>query len=126
MHNGGNKKTPLPYEYGTDRQEYVEQVAKKFGINLKGSGQKIQVIYDDTIDFTQEGLTKAKEGGLIIRVGPGSFKTSNPADLEANVANTIAHELRHARNYLKGLKIDDELDALASGEKLEAYIKGCK
>jgi hypothetical protein len=55
----------------------------------------------------------------IIELGPKAFFS------EAELANTIAHELNHARSYLKGGSAPEET-AYASGNTLEDYIRGKK
>jgi hypothetical protein len=125
VHNqNGFQPIDYTYEMAQNKQLYIDAITERYGFNLRG----IQILYDSSLDPINElGLTKKIDGGLIVRVGPGSFNTSDNLLREANVAETIAHELRHARNYLKGLNIYDELDAIASGESLRNYIlrKGC-
>ena len=53
----------------------------------------------------------------IIELGPKAFVN------ESELANTIAHELNHARSYLKGGKAPEKA-AYASGDSLEDYIRG--
>jgi predicted SprT family Zn-dependent metalloprotease len=52
----------------------------------------------------------------VIRINP------NFAD-EADLANTIAHELRHARDFQKG-RTSPEGPAYQSGNALEEWING--
>lgn len=42
---------------------------------------------------------------------------------EATLANTIAHELSHARDYLRGIT-PLEAKAAAAGNALESFIRG--
>ena len=127
VHNASGPIIPIPYGYGTDRQLYIEQVAKRYGINLKGSGVSIQLIYDDSINKNAaSALTRSAEGGRIIRIGPGAFDTSNSTLREAIVAENIAHELVHAREYLTGVSTigpSGENRALAQGETLRTYVE---
>ena len=87
------------FEHALSPQMYVEDVAKHYKIKLKGSGQKIQVVFDETLASGRLGVTYAAEGGRVIRVGPDALVD------QATAANTIAHELSHARDYLRGALI---------------------
>lgn len=53
----------------------------------------------------------------IIELGPKVFAS------EKELANTIAHELNHARSFLKGGNASEKT-AYASGDALEEYIRG--
>jgi hypothetical protein len=44
---------------------------------------------------------------------------------ESDLANTLAHELSHARDFQKGL-ISPETKAYASGDALEEWIYGLR
>ena len=72
------------------------------------------------------GVTRAAEGGRVIRIGPDALVD------EATAANTIAHELSHARDYLRGnihkphgtnASVGDG-SVYGSGNALEEWIKG--
>lgn len=66
-------------------------IANKYGINLKGSGQKISIVFNPTL--VSEG--KIREITLnVIEIGPRALVS------EEELANTIAHELNHAGNTL--------------------------
>lgn len=80
-----------------DPQRYVEDIADYFRINLRGSGQRISVLYDDTLPEGQFGVTRPNEGGRVIRIGPTAIRGG-----DGTTANTIAHELSHARDFLRG------------------------
>jgi hypothetical protein len=102
-----------------DRQLYVNAVASRYGFDQRG----IQILYDPTLDpLIESGLTRQVEGGRIIRIGPGAFDTSDNLLREATVADTIAHEMVHAENYLKGLSIVDENDAVNAGIAMRNFI----
>ncbi|MFD9733276.1 RHS repeat-associated core domain-containing protein [Umezawaea sp. NPDC059074] len=112
---------------GYDPQAYVEAIAQRYGINLRGSGQRIEVLYDPKLPSL--GLTKGTDGGLIVRVGPNAL-----AGGDAEVANTIAHELTHARYYLRNKTFDGQEHGhgrsmadgtpYGSGNALQEWIEG--
>lgn len=114
-------------------ESYIDEVVEKYGINLKGSGQKITIEYDHYL------VLYGKSGELnpnVIVVGPNAMVD------EATLANTIAHELSHCRDFLRGAgnlhpelhKIHGNADSLnlpggehtvyGSGNALDSYIKG--
>jgi hypothetical protein len=107
---------------------YLSDVASTYGINLRGSGTSIAAVFDRSLPLGQSGVTRASEGGLVIRIGP-----LGAAD-DATAANTIAHELSHARYYLKHGTFDGEVHGgmysigdgtlYGSGNALEAWILG--
>ena len=125
--SSGRSNAPYETSPGYDPQAYVEAIARHYGINLRGSGQRISVLYDH--DLAPAGLTKGDDNGLIIRVGPGALRGG-----DADVANTIAHELSHARYYLRNGTFAGEPhgdgDSLAdgtpygSGNALADWING--
>jgi hypothetical protein len=93
---------------------YANEVAKKYGINLKGSGQKIEIKFNPDLKC----LGKSKQATPnVIEVGPQAF-----AD-EKTLANTIAHELNHSRSWLKGGNAP-EGPAYDAGDALQSYIEG--
>jgi hypothetical protein len=101
-------------------QSYIDDVAAHYGINLRG----VRAVYDPSLPNGQLGVTLGAEGGRIIRIGPAAF-----AD-EATLANTIAHELSHARDYRRGTHKDHGSDAsvgdgtpYGSGNALEAWSR---
>lgn len=115
-------------DHALNSEQYLYDVAQRHGINLRGSGQPIQIVYDESLDMGSGklGRTIESEGGRLIRIGPGALTD------EATAANTIAHELSHARDYLRGdihkphgdnLSLADDT-AYGSGNALEDYIKG--
>jgi hypothetical protein len=113
------------YEHSLSPQAYIEDVASKYGINLKGKGLGIQLMYDENLGPGKLGVTRASEGGRIIRIGPDALVD------QPTTANTIAHELSHARDYLRnyhkphgsGLSLADKTP-YGSGNALEAWIRG--
>jgi hypothetical protein len=95
---------------------YSNVIAKKFNIHLKGSGKRIEIIFDDKLAPGQYGRT-FKNDPYKIYVGRDAFSS------EEQLANTIAHELRHARDYIKKGKTAEK-GAYKSGNSLAAYIRG--
>jgi hypothetical protein len=115
-------------ENSLNKTTYLNDVAGRYGVNLRGSGQRISVTFDPDLPAGQLGVTRAAEGGRVIRVGPDGI-----AD-DATAANTIAHELSHARYYLKNGTFKGEVhgtvDSMGdgtpygSGNALQEWIEG--
>jgi hypothetical protein len=110
VRQGGVERT---LDNSLDKDTYLRDVAERYGINLRGSGQDISVVYDPDLGAGTLGVTRGAEGGRVIRVGPdGIFD-------DVTAANTIAHELTHARYYLKHGTFDGQEhgngDSLADG-----------
>ncbi|MFE6287851.1 putative T7SS-secreted protein [Streptomyces sp. NPDC057877] len=111
-----------------DKNTYLRDVAQEYGINLRGSGQNIDVIFDPDLGSGLLGVTRAADGGRVIRVGPDGIYD------DITAANTIAHELSHARYFLKHGTFDGEVhghaDSMAdgtpygSGNALQDWIEG--
>jgi len=103
-------------EHYTNRESYFYEVAKKYGINLRG----VKIIFDSSIPPGRYGVTSEEEGGRVIRVGMDAFEN------EAQAANTIAHELNHARDLIgnDGKFRGTEEAARAVGNALQDYIEG--
>lgn len=99
-----------------DRETYANEVAKHYGINLKGSGKPITIKYDSNLAAGQYGRT-FKSSPTVIRIGEYAFSS------EEELATTIAHELNHARSFLKGGDAP-ESTAYAVEAILRAFIKG--
>ena len=97
-----------------DPQYYANIIAKKYNIHLKGAKTKISIIFRP--DLYSAGRVREKAPN-IIELGPLAFIS------EGELANTIAHELNHARSFLKGGRAPEKT-AYASGDKFEEYIKG--
>ncbi|MFH8338670.1 putative T7SS-secreted protein [Streptomyces sp. AM6-12] len=122
---GGVERT---LDNSLDKDTYLQDVAKKYGINLRGSGQQISVIYDPDLNPGTLGVTRGAEGGRVIRVGPDGIIDDTTA------ANTIAHELAHARYWLKHGTFDGEVHGhggsmadgtpYGSGNALQDWIEG--
>ncbi|MFD8615352.1 RHS repeat domain-containing protein, partial [Streptomyces sp. NPDC059631] len=111
-----------------DKATYLSDVANKYGINLRGSGQSISVVFDPDLGPGLLGVTRGAEGGRVIRVGSDGIYD------DATAANTIAHELSHARFYLRNGTFEGEIhgnaDSMAdgtpygSGNALQDWIEG--
>jgi hypothetical protein len=114
-----------------NKELYLYDIARKYGINLQG----VKIVYDHGLGTGtgRIGITKEAEGGHTIRIGPDALET------EAKAANTIAHELSHARDYRRGAGTKrpdlhkphgDEQSAAGdgsvygAGKALESYIRG--
>lgn len=109
-------ETPKTYEMAINRLKHASVISKKYGINLKGSGQQVIIKYDPELPMGIYGKTYKKTPNIIY-VGPNAFVS------ETELATTIAHELNHARSYLKG-KGAPERSARKSEKALKAYIGG--
>ncbi|MFE2260333.1 putative T7SS-secreted protein [Streptomyces griseosporeus] len=115
-------------ENSLDKETYLRDVAEKYGINLRGSGQDIKVVYDPDLRPGVLGVTRGEEGGRVIRIGPSGIID------DATAANTIAHELSHARYWLKHGTFDGQEHGHAgsmgdgtpygSGNALQDWIEG--
>lgn len=108
--------TPKTYEMALSPVEYANVIAKKFRINLKGSGKAIIIKYDSSLPAGILGITKEVEPNVICF---GPYATQS----EKMLATTIAHELNHARSFLKG-KRAPESTAKKSERALGSYIGG--
>ena len=115
----GNLVEPMDktYEMALNPELYANEVADKYGINLKGSGQKISISYNPSL--TSSGKTVATDPN-IIELGSIAFAS------EEELANTIAHELNHARSFLKGGNAPEwgRGGAYPAGNALAEYIRG--
>ena len=97
---------------------YADTISKKFNIHLKGSGKKITIVYNPDLPITVTGRTR-KTNPYVIEIGPGALAS------ETELANTIAHELNHARSFIRGGNAPEQ-KAYKSGNALEKYMKGKK
>ena len=110
------KATEKNYRMTLEPQYYIEVIAKKYNIHLKGSGKEIKIIFNP--DLRSSGRVR-KATPNIIEVGP--LALSN----ETELANTIAHELNHSRSFIKGGNAP-ESKAYFAGNRLEEYMKGLR
>lgn len=108
--------TPKTYEMALDPVKYAEAVAKKFNIHLKGSGQVVKIVFNPSLGIGQYGKTREATPN-IIEIGPSALYS------EKQLANTIAHELNHARSFLRGGKAPEDT-AYPAGDALQNYIEG--
>ena len=113
------RNRPVPpiewtYEFRLNPDLYIEAVVKKYGINLRGSGRTIRVKFNPNL--ASEGLSRQSTPD-VIEVGPRAMTS------EENLANTIAHELNHARSWLAGGNAPED-PAYNAGDALEDYIRG--
>ena len=99
-----------------NKEYYIEKICKKYNIHLKSGKTEIKIVINP--DLASAGRVR-KNKPDIIELGPKAFIN------ETELANTIAHELNHARSYLKGGKAPEKT-AYASGDSLEDYIRGKK
>ena len=85
-------------------------------INLRGSGQSITIKYNADLRPGIYGRTTAANP-YVIEIGSDALVS------EEELANTIAHELNHARDFIRGV-IAPESSAYSSGNALSDYIMG--
>lgn len=109
-------ETPKTLDMALDPHEYASTVATKYNIHLKGSGQKVIIKYDPDLPLGIYGKTFRKTPNVIY-IGPNALVS------EKELATTIAHELNHARSYLKGRRAPEKT-ARKSERALKAYIGG--
>lgn len=108
--------TEKNYRMALDSEYYIEVIAKKYNIHLKGSGKRVKVVFNP--DLRSSGRVRKAQPN-IIEIGP--LALSN----ETELANTIAHELNHARSFIKGGNAP-ESRAYFAGNRLEEYMKGMR
>lgn len=97
---------------------YANVIASKYGINLKGSGYTISVIFNPKLSIGIFGRTSATNP-YVIEIGSAALMN------ERELANTIAHELNHARSFIEGGNAP-ERNAYKSGHALDEYIRGLR
>ena len=110
------KPTEKTLETSLNRQLWAEQTAKKYNINLRGSGRELKITLDDSIPMGVYGFTSEWEPNTIY-LGPYAFSD------EKQLARTIAHELNHSRSFLRGGKAP-ESTARVADKALGEYIEG--
>ena len=108
--------TEINYKMALDPVHHATVITMKYGINLKGSGKKIKIVYNPDLPPGNPGKTR-KKNPFVIELGPSAFYS------EKELANTIAHELNHARDYIRGGHAPEK-KAYVSGDALEDYIRG--
>lgn len=92
----------------------VETICKKYNIHLKSGKTEVKIVVNPNLAPAGR-VVKSRPN--VIELGPKAFIN------ETELANTIAHELNHARSYLKGGNAPEKT-AYASGDTLEDYIRG--
>lgn len=97
-----------------NKEYYVATICQKYNIHLKSGKNEITIVVNS--DLASAGRV-VKSRPNIIELGPRAFIS------ESELANTIAHELNHARSFLKGGSAPEKT-AYDSGDKLEDYIRG--
>ena len=114
----GNKieATEKTLEMMLNKTFHANTVAEKYHIHLKSSGKKVEIVFDANLPLGVAGKTSSKNPLQII-VGPAAFVS------EEELANTIAHELNHARSFIKGGNAPEKTAYLA-GNALASYIRG--
>jgi len=102
--------------------QFVKGIVEKYGINLRGSGQDIKIEFLDDLNVFNPGRVDPKTPSTIFIANLNNFINSH------EIAITIAHELNHARGFLKGLPFEDVTEelALASERALNEWIKGLR
>ena len=108
--------TEKSYEMALNPTYYSKVIANKFNIHLKGSKKDIKIVFNPNLGEGRAGRVK-KSNPYVIELGPAAFVS------ESELANTIAHELNHARSYIKGGSAP-EASAYHSGNRLGEYIAG--
>jgi hypothetical protein len=116
VHNDNGPRLPNLDRTWENYDTYLQDVAKYYGINLRG----VTPVWDSSLRMSQAGLTKPEDGGWVIRINPAMFDGDS-----ASLANTLAHELHHARDFQKGNFNSPEPPAYAAGNAMEAHIRGC-
>ena len=106
--------TEIDFAMALNKRYYVDTIIRKYNIHLKSGKNDIKVEIDHSI--VQAGKVEKARPNVIV-LGPEAFRS------ETELANTIAHELNHARSYLKG-GIAPEDPAYSSGNALDDYIRG--
>lgn len=99
-----------------NRVFYASIIAEKYHIHLRGSGKRIEIVFDPNLPLGVAGKTSAKNPYKIV-LGPSAFVS------EEELANTIAHELNHARSFIRGGNAPEET-AYPAGNALASYIRG--
>ena len=108
--------TEKTLDMALDPETYANTIAEKYGINLRGSGQSITIKYNADLRPGIYGRTTAANP-YVIEIGSDALVS------EEELANTIAYELNHARDFIRG-GIAPKSSAYSSGNALSDYIMG--
>ena len=106
--------TEIDFAMALNKNRYVEAIISKYNIHLKSGKKNISIEINHNI--VQAGKVEKARPNVIV-LGPDAFRS------ESELANTIAHELNHARSYLKGGSAPEET-AYSAGDALDEYIRG--
>lgn len=106
--------TELTFAMVLNKSKYIDAILNKYNIHLKSGKHDIKIEINPNI--VQAGKVVKSRPDVIV-LGPSAFRS------ETELANTIAHELNHARSYLKG-GVAPEETAYPAGDSLEDYIRG--
>lgn len=106
--------TEINLEMALNKNYYVETICQKYNVHLKSGNKSIQIVINPNL-ISSGRVVKSRPN--IIELGPRAFVS------EKELANTIAHELNHARSFLKGGNAPEKT-AYTSGDTLEEYIRG--
>ena len=90
-------------------------VAEKYGINLRASGRRVTLEYDENLRGRSGRVFE--DDPTVINFGPEACQS------EEELARTIAHELRHSRGCF-GSGPNTELAAEATENALGKYVRG--
>ena len=108
--------TERTYEMALNPVYYAGVVAKKYRMKMTCEGKEIQIIYNSKLP--EGNPVKVRESNpTVIELGRSAFYS------EAELANTIAHELNHVRSFLRGGNAPED-PAYDSGNALADYIRG--
>jgi hypothetical protein len=110
------------YGHALDPMSYVMDIVKQYGINLRGSGRKITIEFSDKLHAGNPGRVERKRPDVIQIAHPEHFG-GDPHE----IAKTVAHELHHAREYLKGINLKNaeaEKGARAAEAALDKWLNG--
>ena len=106
--------TERDYVMALNPEYYASVISNKYKIHLKGSGKKIEIVFNPGLKSA--GKVRASNP-YKIELGPAAFYS------EIELANTIAHELNHSRDFIRGGDAPEH-KAYTSGNALEDYIRG--
>lgn len=85
-------------------------------IHLRGSEKTIEIVFNPNLNSGVFGRTR-KANPFVIEIGPAALMS------ERELANTIAHELNHARSFIRGGNAL-ESRAYRSGNALADHVGG--
>jgi hypothetical protein len=117
------KGSPVVPESGfdwalTSAEQRAATIVRKYGINLRGSGRDLSVRFNPDLPLGTYGRVR-KADPTTIEFGRSALAS------EADLATTLAHELRHARAYL-GSGSNAERAARSSEAGLRGFIQGLR